>query len=220
LDEYLTGIRDLESRMQTEKEWLRRPKPNVASLEFGKEQGLDPDKSGLEYRRYQRLMFDIITLALQTDSTRVISYMARMDGQDGTGAWRELGNPYNYHEMTHHGEDPDKLKWFTKADIWYMEEWAYFLGKLKSVKEGDGTLLDHTLVAYGSSGGSINAHNNHHLPAMLAGGARLGLKHQGHLIKEDIRLGNLWRTVFDRLGVPLPENFQGGESDGVIKELI
>lgn len=220
LDEYLTGIRDLESRMQTEKEWLRRPKPNVASLEFGKEQGLDPDKSGLEYRRYQRLMFDIITLALQTDSTRVISYMARMDGQDGTGAWRELGNPYNYHEMTHHGEDPDKLKWFTKADIWYMEEWAYFLGKLKSVKEGDGTLLDHTLVAYGSSGGSINAHNNHHLPAMLAGGARLGLKHQGHLIKEDVRLGNLWRTVFDRLGVPLPENFQGGESDGMIKELV
>jgi hypothetical protein len=220
LDEYLTGIRDLESRMQTEKEWLRRPKPNVESLVFGKEQGLDPDKSGLEYRRYQRLMFDVIALALQTDSTRVISYMARMDGQDGTGAWRELGNPYNYHEMTHHGEDPDKLKWFTKADIWYMEEWAYFLGKLKSAKEGDGTLLDHTLVAYGSSGGAINAHNNHHLPTMIAGGARLGLKHQGHIIKEDMRLGNLWRTMFDRLQVPLPANFQGGESDGIVKELV
>jgi len=220
LDEYLTGIRDLERRMQSEKEWLRRPKPNVATLEFGKEQGLDPDKAGLEYRRYQRLMFDVITLALQTDSTRVISYMARMDGQDGTGAWRDRGNPYNYHEMTHHGEDPDKLKWFTKADIWYMEEWAYFLGKLKTIKEGDGTLLDHTLVTYGSSNGSINAHNNHHLPTMLAGGARLGVRHQGHLIKEDVRLGNLWRTMFDRLQVPLPENFQGGESDGIIKELV
>ena len=57
------------------------------------------------------------------------------------GAWRELGNPYNYHEMTHHGEDPDKLKWFTKADIWYMEEWAYFLGKLKAVKHGRLTLV-------------------------------------------------------------------------------
>jgi len=220
LDEYLTGIRDLERRMQSEKEWLRRPKPNVESLVFGKEQGLDPDKAGLEYRRYQRLMFDVITLALQTDSTRVIAYMARMDGQDGTGSWRELGNPYNYHEMTHHGEDPDKLKWFTKADIWYMEEWAYFLNKLKAVKEGDGTLLDHTLVAYGSSGGAINAHNNHHLPTMLAGGARLGVKHQGHIIKEDVRLGNLWRTVFDRMGVPVPANFQGGESDGMIKELV
>jgi hypothetical protein len=164
-------------------------------------------------------MFDVIALALQTDSTRVISYMCRQDGQDGTGAWKELGNKYNYHEMTHHGEDPDKLRWFTKSDVWYMEEWAYFLNKLKSIKEGDATLLDHTLVAYGSSGGSINAHHNHHLPTMLAGGQRLGVKHQGHLIKEDVRLGNLWRTVFDRMGVPIPENFQGGEADGAITEL-
>ncbi len=219
LDEYLTGIRDLERRMQTEKEWLRRPKPSVESLEFGHEQGLDPDKAGLEYRRYQRLMYDVIALALQTDSTRVIAYMARMDGQDGTGAWRDRGNPYNYHEMTHHGEDPDKLKWFTQADIWYMEDWAYFLNRLKSISEGDGTLLDHTLVAYGSSGGAINAHHNHHLPTMLAGGSRLGVKHQGHLVKEDVRLGNLWSTIFERMNVPLPENFQGGEADGTISEL-
>ncbi len=220
LDEYLTGIRDLERRMQEEKAWLRRPKPKVDDLVFGKEQGLDPEKAGLEYRRYQRLMFDVIVLALQTDSTRVISYMARMDGQDGTGAWREMGNPYNYHEMTHHGEDPDKLKWFTKADVLYMEEWAYFLGKLKSIRDGGGTLLDHTLLCYGSSNGSVNAHLNTNLPTMLAGGAKLGVKHQGHILKKDVRLGNLWSTVFDRMGVPLPKNFQGGESDGSVKELI
>src|SRR6185369_749441 len=94
LDEYLTGVRDLERRMQEEKGWLRKPKPKVATLQFGKEQGLDPDKAGLEYRRYQRFMFDVIALALQTDSTRIVSYLARMDGQDGTGAWREKGNPY------------------------------------------------------------------------------------------------------------------------------
>jgi hypothetical protein len=220
LDEYLTGVRDLERRMQNEKEWLRRPKPNVDILTFGDEQGLDPDKAGLEYRRYQRLMFDVIALALQTDSTRVISYMARMDGQDGTGSWRDRGNPYNYHEMTHHGEDPDKLKWFTQADIWYMEEWAYFLDKLKSIREGDGTLLDHTLVAYGSSGGSINAHHNHDLPTMLAGGSRLGVKHQGHIVKSEVRLGNLWSTIFHCMNVPLPENFQGGEADGIVTELV
>src|SRR5581483_11608608 len=220
LEEYLTGIRDLERRMQDEREWLRRPKPRVDALNFGNMQSLDPDRTGLEYRRYQRLMFDVITLALQTDSTRIISYMARMDGADGTGAWRSLGNPYNYHEMTHHGEDPDKLLWFTRADVWYMEEWAYFLNKLKSVREGDGTLLDYTLVAYGSSGGAINAHHNHHLPTMLAGGTRLGLRHQGHLVKEDVRLGNLWSTIFDRMGIPLPQNFQGGEADGIIRELV
>jgi hypothetical protein len=220
LDEYLTGIRDLERRMQEERDWLRQPKPTVAALDFGNIQSLDPDRAGLEYRRYQRLMFDVITLALQTDSTRVISYLARMDGADGTGAWRSLGNPYNYHEMTHHGEDPDKLRWFTRADTMYMEEWAYFLNKLKSVREGDGTLLDHTLVAYGSSGGAINAHHNHHLPTMLAGGSRLGIRHQGHIVKEDVRLGNLWNTIFDRMNVPLPRNFQGGEADGIIRELV
>ena len=220
LEEYLAGVRDLERLMQTEKEWLRRPKPSVEQLSFGKEQGLDPDKSGLEYRRYQRLMFDIITLSLQTDSTRVIAYMPRMDGQDGTGSWRDQGNPYNYHEMTHHGEDPDKLKWFTQSDIWYMEEWDYFLNKLRDIQEGDGTLLDHTLVAYGSSGGAINAHHNHHLPTMIAGGTKLGMKHQGHLVKEDVRLGNLWSTMFQCLKVPLPADFQGGEADGVIGELL
>jgi hypothetical protein len=200
--------------------WKGASKPAVAQLTFGNEQGLDPDRAGLEYRRYQRFMFDVITLALQTDSTRVISYLARMDGQDGTGAWRDLGNPYNYHEMTHHGEDPDKLRWFTRADVWYMEEWAYFLNKLKAVREGEGTLLDHTLVAYGSSGGAINAHHNHHLPTMLAGGARLGIRHQGHLVKEDVRLGNLWSTMFNRMNVPLPRNFQGGEADDIISELV
>ena len=68
-------IRDLERRMQEEKDWLRKPKPSVAKITFGKEQGLDPDKTGLDYRRYQRLMFDVIALALQTDSTRVRAWL-------------------------------------------------------------------------------------------------------------------------------------------------
>ena len=220
LDEYFTGIRDLEKQMQDEKHWLYKPKSKVAAPEFGNEQGLDPTKGNLEYRRYQRLMYDVIALALQTDSTRVISYMARMDNSDGTGAFKGEGNPYGYHEMTHHGEDADKLRWWTKADSWYMEEWAYFLDKLRSVKEGDGTLLDHTMLVWGSSGGTINAHNNHNLPAILCGGSRLGVKHQGHIIKKDAYLGNLWQTMFGMMGVPVPQNFQGGEADGEIKELV
>ena len=74
LDEYLTGIRDLEASMQEQKSWLHKPKPEVEPIDFGSDQGLDPSKSGLEYRRYQRFMFDVITLALQTDSTRVMTY--------------------------------------------------------------------------------------------------------------------------------------------------
>jgi hypothetical protein len=221
LDEYLTGIRDLEASMQEQKSWLYQAKPDVDPIDFGDEQGLDPQKSGLDYRRYQRFMFDVITLALQTDSTRVVSYQPRMDNSDGTGAWRASeGNPYGYHTMTHHGEDPDKLKWFTRADILYMGEWAYFLNKLKSVQEGEGTLLDNTMAVYSSTGGTINAHNNHHLPAILCGGAGIGVQHRGHLVKQDDYLGNLWRTMFEVMKVPVPENFQGGESDGVIGELI
>lgn len=220
LDEYFTGIRELEKKMQVEEDWLYKPKPKVAAPEFGSEQGLDPSKGGLDYRRYQRLMYDVIALALQTDSTRVIAYMPRMDNSDGTGAFKGEGNPYGYHEMTHHGEDPDKLKWWTIADTWYMEEWSYFLDRLKSVKEGDGTLLDHTMVAWGSTGGTINAHNNHHLPTVLCGGGGIGVKHQGHIVQNDVYLGNLWQTMFGIMNVPVPENFQGGEADGVIKELL
>ncbi|QDU94453.1 DUF1552 domain-containing protein [Lignipirellula cremea] len=221
LEEYFTSIRDLEKRMAFDQQWLYQPKPQVDPIDFGDEQGLDPDKTNLDYRRYQRLMFDVIALALQTDSTRVISYMARKDNSDGTGAYRkETNNPYGYHTMTHHGEDPDKLKWWTIVDTHYMEEWAYFLDRMKSVKEGTGNLLDHTLVAWGSSGGTINAHNNHHLPTMLCGGSRLGVKHQGHLIREDNYLGNLWQTMFGVMGAPTPDNFQDGEADGVITELV
>ena len=101
-----------------------------------------------------------------------------------------------------------------------MEEWAYFLNRLKGIEEGNGNLLDHSMVVWGSSGGTINAHNNHHLPTMLCGGSRLGVKHQGHIIKDDVYLGNLWQTMFKIMGVPVPADFQGGEANGTIDEVI
>lgn len=165
-------------------------------------------------------MFDIIALALQTDSTRVISYMAKKDLGDGTGSYGHLGNPFDYHTLTHHGEDPERLDWLTKVDIWTMQDWAYFLGKLKSIKEGDGTLLDHTLVARSSSGGTANAHNNTLLPAMLCGGSRIGVRHQGHIVESDKSLGNLWATMLTLMGVEdLPSDFMGGECDGIVKPM-
>ena len=224
LDEYFNSIRDVEQNIATDLAWLDKPKPEVATIDFGQNvQALDPElqaKGNFDYRRYQRLMFDVITLALQTDSTRVINYYARRDLNDGTHCYAYKGCPYGYHEMTHHGEEPDKLKWLTTVDTWYMEDWAYFIEKLKGVKEGGATLLDHTLLVWGSSGGTENAHNNTNLPTMLVGGHKLGIKHQGHLDKKDVRLGNLWQTMFTALGVTVPENFQGGEADGVIKELV
>ncbi len=224
LEEYFNSIREVERQIETDLAWLDKPKPEVSPLDFGDNvQALDPElqnKTNFDYRRYQRLMFDVIALALQTDSTRVINYYARRDLNDGTHTYHYKGCPYNYHEMTHHGEDPNLLKWLTQVDIWYSEEWAYFIEKLKSIPEGNGTLLDHTLLVWGSSGGTHNAHNNHDLPTMLVGGHKLGIKHQGHINKPDTRLGNLWQTMFEVLRVPVPQDFQGGEADGIISELI
>jgi Protein of unknown function (DUF1552) len=210
--------------MATDLEWLYKPKPTVEPIDFGKDpQALDPTTRGgrqFDYRRYQRLMYDIITLALQTDSTRVIGYKPRMDLNDGTFSYGFMGCPYDYHTMTHHGEDPDKLKWLTQVDTWYAEDWAYFIDRLKGVREGDGTLLDHTLLVWGSSGGTVNAHNRTDLPTMLAGGQKLGIKHQGHIMKKDMLLGNLWQTMFGAMGVKVPDNFQGGEANGIVKDLV
>jgi len=222
LDEYFTSIRLVEQQMQTDLEWMAKPRPKVEPIDFGKPQAIDPNAGrpdSFDYGNYQRLMYDVIALALQTDSTRVVSYMPRMDLSDGTFAFNSRGCPYNYHEMTHHGEDPKLLEWLTKVDVWYAQEWAYFVEKLKGIKEGNETLLDHTLLTWSSSGGTLNAHNNTDLPAMLFGGKALGVTHQGHIAQKDVRLGNLWQTYFDVLRVPVPENFQGGEADGTIKEL-
>ncbi|MCH5377656.1 MAG: DUF1552 domain-containing protein, partial [Planctomycetes bacterium] len=115
LEEYFNSIREIEQRMVTEKSWLYREKPKVDWE--GQVPKIEPkgDKD-FDYRSYQRLMYDIIALALQTDSTRVVSYMARKDLGDGTGTYGFLGNPYGYHTLTHHGEDPERLKWLTQVD--------------------------------------------------------------------------------------------------------
>lgn len=224
LDEYFTSIRDVERRMEDDLAWLSKPRPQVERLDFGDDvQALDPTLRGgnkFDYRRYQRLMYDVLTLALRTDSTRVVSYMARMDLRDGTGCYSFMGCPYGYHEMTHHGEEADKLKWLTQVDTWYSEDWAYFLDRLRSVNEGDGTLLDNTFLVWGSSGGTINTHHATNLPTMVFGGRKLGLRHQGHVVKQDVRLGNLWQTMFSVVRAPIPDDFQGGEADGVIGDIL
>jgi len=223
LEEYFTSIRNVEKQMENDLAWIDVPRPEVESPNFDAVQSLDPQgarATEFDYEPYARLMFDVITLALQTDSTRVISYMARKDLSDGTHTFRSRSTPYNYHEMTHHGEDPSKLKWLTQVDTWYSEQWAYFVEKLKNIQEGNSTLLDHTLLVWGSTGGTLNAHNNTNLPTMLFGGKELGVRHAGHVRHQDMLLGNMWQSMFGLLGVPVPEDFQGGEANGVIPEIM
>ena len=221
LDQYFTSIRDLETRIKVEGEWLDRPKPKVAKPDFGP--GSPRDRihgDGQGYREYTRMMFDMVALAFQTDSTRVVSHIPRTEGDEAHCYTYLTGSKWDLHTITHHNEQEDKLAMWRKLDALYIEEWAYFLGKLKSVKEGSGTLLDNTLAAWATTNGGYNAHDLAQLPLILCGGAGLGVKHQGHLIQKDVHLANVWQTMATRIGMPIPQNFQGGEAKGVISELV
>jgi hypothetical protein len=221
LDQYFTSIRDLEDRIKVEAEWIDRPKPKVAKPDFG--QGAPRDRiagDGRGYSEYTRLMFDMIALAFQTDSTRVVSHIPRTEGDEAKTFSYLTKSKWDLHTLTHHNEQEDKLIFWRELDALYMAEWAYFLGKLKSVPEGSGTLLDNTIAAWATTNGGLGAHDSNMLPLILCGGSGLGIKHQGHLVQKDVPIANVWRTVVERVGMPLPDDFQGGLAKGIIKELV
>jgi len=220
IDQYLSSVRDIEERIKMDREWVDRPPPKVAPIDFGKvspvtQAELNDDGSGM--RRYLRLYFDVIALAFQTDSTRVVAHYPKGEGGP---TFKDLTQcPYDYHTLSHHGEDPDKLRFWSAVDRVYLEHWAYFLGKLKSIKEGQGTLLDHTMAAWGTAQGEAG-HSYKDLPLMLCGGAGLGLKHQGHILQKNVWVGSVWHTMLDRLGMEIPKDFQAGRTNGLIKEVL
>jgi hypothetical protein len=220
VEQYFTSIREFEERIEIDRAWLDKPKPKAAPLDFGKgslekDALLNDDGAGM--RTYLKLMFDVIVLALQTDSTRVVSHFPK--GEGGPVFKDRTKIPHDYHALTHHGQLPEKLEMWATVDRIYMEYWAYFVRRLKSVKEGQGTLLDHTMAAWATTNGA-GGHGRDDLPVILCGGAGLGIKHQGHVVKKGMMIGNVWQTMIDRIGMPLPKDFQGGQAKGVVSELL
>ena len=122
-------------------------------------------------------MYDLIALAFQTDSTRVVTYVVRTELAGGV--YPEFGVSKGYHELSHHGNDPQNLDALAKVDTIYMTHWSYFLNRLASIRDGDGTLLDHTMLGF-SSGMGIG-HSKAILPTVLSGGNKLGIRHQTHI---------------------------------------
>lgn len=221
LEQYFTSIRDLEERIKVEGEWIDRPKPKIDRPDFGK--GSPRDRiagDGRGYSEYTRMMFDMIALAFQTDSTRAVSHIPRTENDEGKCYGHLTKSKWDLHTITHNAQEDDKLNMWRQLDALYMAEWAYFLGKLKSVKEGSGTLLDNTMAAWATTNGGPNAHDSKNLPLILCGGSALGIKHQGHLAKKDMPIANVWKTMVTKVGMPIPENFQGGLATDVVKELI
>ena len=216
LEQYFNSVRELEKELERQVQWSSKAKPNPKLDGMGDySQSIAPDRDGeFSYETYSKLMYDLIALAFQTDSTRVITYVVRTELRGGS--YPEWGLSKDYHSLTHHGNDPQNLEELAKADTIYMRHWAHFLRRLRSIREGDSTLLDRTLLGF-SSGMGIG-HSRDLLPTVVSGGADLGIQHQGHVsLPQNTPLSNLWLTMMDGIGVGMP---QLHDSTGVIKELL
>jgi hypothetical protein len=217
LDQYFNSIREVEVALRREIDWADRSKPQPNLKGFGDyEKAVAPEGNGkFVYDTYAKLMYDLIALAFQTDSTRVVSYVVRTELAGGV--YPEFGVSKGYHELTHHGNDPKNLEELAKVDTIYMQHWSYFLDRLASIRDGEATLLDHTMLGF-SSGMGIG-HSKDLLPTVLSGGKALGVRHQTHLkLKEHTPLSSLWQTMTEKMGVEIDGPFQ--DSSGVIGELV
>ena len=190
LDEYFTSVREVEKRLRMSEAWIDRPKPSV---DLNMPAGRQP------FTQQLPLFYDLLTLALQTDSTRVATLSI-----PGTLPVGDLGLSGGYHSFSHHGKDPELRDGLIKIESMQIENLARFIRRLDSVKQPDGrTLLDCTMVLSGSGMGNGSSHSNRDLPIILAGG---GFRHGQHLVmpaKRHVRmpLSNLFTTMLQRFGV-------------------
>jgi len=162
------------------------------------------------FREYAELMFDLQALAFQADITRVCSFM--MARENVNRSYSEIGLPEAHHSMSHHGNIPEKMAVFSKLNTYHVETLAYFLKKLAATPDGDGTLLDHSIVLYGSGMSDGNTHNNYNVPVVVVGGRDQQMKGNRHLkYPKGTPLANLSLTLLDKFGVNL-ERF--GDSTG------
>jgi len=194
LEQYFTSVRDLEHRLQTSKGWERKPKPVVTVPP-----PVDPT-SNAQYMAKVKVMYDLVRLAFETDSTRSVTLMLNSVGTPVPEIAGERLTD-DYHNLSHHGKAQDKLAQLQVLDTWHMKLLAGLLHDLKAVREDGDTLLDRTMVLYGSNFGDANAHSTTNLPTLFAGG---GFRHGQHLAFNRDRnypLPNLFVSMLQRLGL-------------------
>jgi hypothetical protein len=161
-------------------------------------------------------MMDQQAIAFQADLTRVITFMMAREGSDRS--YRQIGISDGHHPLTHHQNDPEKIEKVTQINTYHVKMLAYYLEKLRSTPDGDGSLLDHSMVLYGSSICDGNAHTHHDLPLVLVGGAAGQLKGGRHLrYPKETPMNNLLLTILDKAKVPVPEKL--GDSTAELKLL-
>lgn len=201
LDDYFTSVRELEKRLADSEAWAKRPKPKVDA-----KKPVDIS-NGNDFVGRQRLMCDIIRLALQTDSTRFISFHL-----GGSGGVVPLpGVQEGYHSLSHHGLDQEKLEQLAIVEEEIIVAWGQFLRDLSSTKDMAGNLLNHTSVLLTSNLGNASNHSNQNMPVLIGGG---GFKHGQHLAfdkKKNYPLPNLYVSLLQRVGMET-DQFASGKS--------
>lgn len=202
LTEYLDAIHDVERRIRMAEEQSYRELPSLER----------PAGVPAHYTDHAKLMLDLEVLAFQTDLTRVCSFL--MAREQSTYAYTELGISDPHHPLTHHQFDPVKIAKVEKIDFMRSKMLAYFLEKMRATRDGDGSLLDHSMIVYGSCISDGNSHENSDLPILLLGGGA-NVKMGRHIMyPKDTPVCNLYLTMLDKLGIPV-ESF--GDSTGKLE---
>ena len=192
LDEYLTSVREVEARLELDRQWQNVPKPK-APIQEPRDEGLSKDMPKL---------YDLIALALQSDSTRVATLEI-----GGSFAARDIGINKGYHGLSHHGKVKESIDLLVQIELYQVQQFARFLNRLSEIRDPntDASLLDQTITLFGSGMGNANSHTNHDLPIILAGG---GFRHGQHVrcpkdANKRIPLCNLYVSMLQRFGLEI-----------------
>ena len=193
LDEYMTGVREVERRIGT-----RTAKPVDIHVDYAIPDGIPGD-----YQDHMRMMCDLMVLAFQTDSTRIATMMFANAGDNKN--YRKIGVAEGHHDLSHHGDNPEKLEKISQINRFHIQQLSYLLTKMKSIREGERNLLDNSMVVYGSGISDGNRHNHDNLPILLAGSGG-GTIDTGRHLRYDLEtpVCNLFMSMLDRMGVDTP----------------
>lgn len=201
VDEYVETVREVERRIQRAEQQTSQSLPDLER----------PSSVPEDWEEHVKLMFDLQVLALQADVTRVITF--QMAREASTRTYPQIGINEAHHPISHHGNQPDKLARLARINAYHVQLFSYLVERLRSTKDGDGTLLDNTAYLLGSGMGNPNIHDHTNLPIVLAGGK--GGRHLRYA--SPIPLANVHLTLLEKVGVHL-DKF--GDSTGIVQELL
>ncbi len=189
MEEYLSAVRDIETRIEL-----------AENFDFEAPEDKRPTGIPQSFQEHIAIQFELMALAFETDTTRIASFMLAHDGSNR--AFPELGINSGHHELSHHRKNEDHLIKIAQIDLFYIQQLAKFLQRLKDTKEGEGSLLDHSMIVYGSGIADGDRHSHNDLPVILAGGGN-GQLNPGRLIEnsEGTPMTNLYLSLLDKMGV-------------------